>query len=158
MSFTVECASVGKEAADALSALHHESFTDAPWSGKAIAGLLTLKTSRNVTVSVENELAGFAIATNTGEEIELLTIAIAPRFRGRSLAGTLLAELDREAFREDATRWLLEVAEDNVSALKLYEKCGFRPFSRRKDYYKRQGAISADALMMDAKVGAIHRE
>jgi ribosomal-protein-alanine N-acetyltransferase len=77
----------------------------------------------------------------SGDEAELLNLAVAPEARRQGVAGALL-----EALRETATGHIfLEVAEKNTPAVELYRKFGWEPVALRKGYYD-QG--SANAVVM----------
>ncbi|MCL1788922.1 MAG: GNAT family N-acetyltransferase [Oscillospiraceae bacterium] len=94
---------------------------DEPW----------LSVSPESILIVENY--GYAV----GSENELHRIAVLPEFRGRGLAFSLmqrfLAACNNEVF--------LEVASQNIHAIRLYEKCGFTEISRRRNYYKNDDCI-----------------
>jgi ribosomal-protein-alanine N-acetyltransferase len=48
---------------------------------------------------------------------------------------------------------LLEVAEDNPAAIKVYRKHGFREIGRRAGYYARASGVPATALVMSRDLG-----
>ena len=52
------------------------------------------------------------------------------------------------AIAQDATRFFLEVAEDNAPALKLYRSHGLVPVGRRPDYYENADGRRTTALTM----------
>ena len=67
----------------------------------------------------------------------------------RGVASALLAEVERRAAEDGATRLLLEVREDNTAAAAFYERPGFEEVGRRRGYY-RDGAA---AVVLGKKVG-----
>ena len=80
----------------------------------------------------ENRVAGFlASRTLTGEEHEILNLAVDPEFRrrgiGRRLCQTFLGGLRGSVF--------LEVRESNQAARNLYLSLGFQELGRRSGYY-----------------------
>lgn len=79
---------------------------------------------------------GFGLTLAAGDEAEILLITVLPAWRRRGFARRLLAALLAQAGAAGANRMLLEVAAANPAAIACYEKAGFRPCGRRKDYYK----------------------
>lgn len=55
----------------------------------------------------------------------ILSIAVAPRRRGRGVAAELMAEAMAYFRVQKAARVRLEVRPDNAAAIKVYERCGF---------------------------------
>lgn len=70
------------------------------------------------------------------DEVHLMSIAVAPAFRGQRLASQLLGE--NLAFCQGLNlQWMtLEVKWDNPPALALYKSYGFTTAGRRKNYYR----------------------
>lgn len=83
---------------------------------------------------------GFLIAYNNIDYIELLVIIVDPNYRrlniGFKLMNYLIDNNDKDI--------LLEVASKNESAIRLYEKCGFKKIGVREKYYRN----SDDAYIM----------
>lgn len=92
--------------------------------------------------------AGFALGQVIAGEVELLTIAITPDQQGRGLGSTLLNQFHAHAVERGARESLLEVAEDNASAIRLYQRAGYSESGRRKGYYKRSDSTVCDAILM----------
>ena len=76
---------------------------------------------------------------------ELLRIGVLPEHRKRGLARKLIQHAILN-YGPGPDRILLEVAETNEPARKLYESCGFLEIHRRKNYY-----LDSDALIMERK-------
>lgn len=77
----------------------------------------------------DGTLAGFCVYRPVGTgEWEILNLAVAPSFRRRGVASTLLGSLP-------PGRIFIEVRESNAPARGLYEQFGFTIISVRKDYY-----------------------
>jgi len=66
----------------------------------------------------------------------LYSIAVGEAARGRGLGAALLAAAEREAHRRGRHRMRLEVAQKNSSAIRLYERHGFRRIGERQSYYE----------------------
>lgn len=142
----------GPQDAAALARLHERSFS-VGWSEAELERLLS---DPSVTAHVAREKGGrgaavaFLMSRSAGDEAEILSVAVDPAARGRGLAGELLrhhlARLAAHGIRE----LFLEVGEDNVAALRLYAKAGFREVGKRAGYYPRaEGTVSALVLRRD---------
>lgn len=140
--------------AGAMAELHAAAFP-APdaWSLNAFSELMSLPTTRALGMSEERQLQGMLIVQFVTGEAEILTMATAPIARRRGLAGQLLSELEQRLHPPGLTKWLLDVAADNVGAIAFYEKCGFQVDGRRSNYYKRLEGKRVDAILMSKPVG-----
>lgn len=132
-----------KASADALAALHASCFPDA-WDAAAITGLLA---TPGTFAFVHDD--GFVLARVAGDEAEILTLAVAPRARGRGLGRALLQAVISRAAELRATSLFLEVGADNPAALALYAGLGFARVGMRKAYYN-----SGDALVLRLPLSA----
>lgn len=101
-----------------------------------------------VYLSGENAVDAFILYRSVDTLHEITFLATDPRARSRGLMTSLLTHLvesmrivgsGREAQLPAPEVWL-EVHEHNVSARKLYERCGFRMVGRRPRYYSDGGA------------------
>lgn len=79
-------------------------------------------------------------------EAELLTVVVAPGQRDRGLGRALLTHHLGQLAALGARSVVLEVAEDNTPARRLYGRFGFVDVGRRPGYYPRTGA-PASALI-----------
>lgn len=66
----------------------------------------------------------------------LYSIAVLPRASGRGLGRALLEASEAAARGRGATALRLEVRADNPSAIRLYERMGYRRFGIHEDYYE----------------------
>lgn len=67
-------------------------------------------------------------------EGDITSVAVHPDFRRRGLALRLISEFEA-MLPDDAEDIFLEVRESNSAAVSLYEKCGFKAISIRKNFY-----------------------
>lgn len=84
----------------------------------------------------DGEFSGFLMAFHVLDECHLLDIATEEKFRRRGIGAALICELMKRAGEKDGSVIYLEVREKNQAARGLYEKLGFVPVGKRKDYYK----------------------
>ena len=100
----------------------------------------------------DEQLLGYAIVARLPFEAELQAIGVHPEQR-RSGAGRALMEVVLSTARGWLSeRLLLEVRVSNLSAIRLYQRCGFSEDGRRKGYYPPLSSQAAagreDALLM----------
>jgi ribosomal-protein-alanine N-acetyltransferase len=92
--------------------------------------------------------AGFAVCRVASDESELLSIGVAPGYRGRHIGTDLLRTAMERCRRDGARLMFLEVAVDNGPAQRLYEANGFAAVGTRPDYYQRGDGTRASAYTM----------
>ncbi|MCP5036380.1 MAG: ribosomal protein S18-alanine N-acetyltransferase [Rhodobacteraceae bacterium] len=129
-----------------MSALYAASFPDGrPWTAAEFDALL----SKPATFLVTAEQTGFAIGQIVVDEVELITLAVAPEARRKGLGRAMLVDYEHHARNRGATRGFLEVAADNAPALALYRAGGWRESGRRRGYYKRPNGLVSDAILFE---------
>lgn len=95
----------------------------------------------------ELDFAGYGAIQTVLDEANVCNIAVYEKYRNQSIGTGILNSIIRLAKFQGAKKIFLEVAKDNVPAIGLYEKLGFKVISERKNYYK-----SGDALIMSLDV------
>ncbi len=131
---------------DGIIAIEKSAFQQ-PWG--RISFLKELSCRDALDVVVHDQLAGqilaYACLRLTLDEIHLLKIAVAPRWRRRGIATWLLDYCFGLAQRRQARKVYLEVRCSNGSAIDLYRKIGFQIIGTRPKYYAETGE---DAIIM----------
>lgn len=120
-----------------LAALHAACF-DQPWDAASLRNLLCAPGA-----FAFHHPDGFVLARVAGGEAEILTLAVAPKARGKGLGRALLCEAIAKAGEAGADAMFLEVGRDNPAALALYRGLGFTDVGLRKAYYR-----GGDALVL----------
>lgn len=124
--------------ADAIADLERECLGADAWSPglvlEAVGG--GLPTVEVLVVEVDGVVAAYAAASIVVDVAELQRLAVTPRRRRAGLAGELVREVLRLAWRGGAARLLLEVREDNGGARAFYEAVGFVELGRRERYFR----------------------
>lgn len=118
------------------------------------------KNQKEKTDLLKNEkigknVLGYVAFYGTIESIDIFEVAIKKEYQGHGFGEKLLiesmerllennenAEIRNINFSEN--KFLLEVNENNIKALKLYKKIGFEEISKRKNYYGK----NEDAIIM----------
>ncbi len=92
----------------------------------------------------DNKIIGFLQFENHFEITDIINIAVAIDHQNKGIGEALIKYLINHT---SANKIMLEVRENNVKALKLYSKCGFKEINRRKRYYGEE-----DAIIMEREV------
>ena len=90
-------------------------------------------------------LAGCCGVWLSFEEGEIMNVAVRKEYRRKGVAGRLMKELLSRAEKRGAARFILEVREGNLPAIRLYESLGFLHAGRRRNFYSDP---AEDALIM----------
>jgi ribosomal-protein-alanine acetyltransferase len=137
MAITIEDASIRQ--LDRLYEIETECFEKEAFSKQQIAHLLTDYNSVSLAAKLDSQIVGFITGAMHIERSALvghiLTIDVLPLHRRKGIAQKLLGEIER-IFKEKGVKTCrLEVREDNVAALRLYQKLGYRKIAKLKGYY-----------------------
>jgi ribosomal-protein-alanine N-acetyltransferase len=133
--------------AAAMAVLHAASFRRG-WSEDEFRSMLGDKAALAHRATRRNQLVGFIITRITGDESEILSVAVAASARGRGLAGRLLHLHLRRLAGLGARTVFLEVGENNTAAIRLYTRAGFEEVSRRQGYYQDDAGRQTAALVL----------
>lgn len=134
-----------------LASLHATAFAR-PWDAHEFERLLCERSTEAHGLWRGGGVHGFALSRKAADEAELLTLVLAPSFRGGGLSHRLLRE-HLAALSFSGIRTIhLEVDEGNAPALKLYAGHGFEKVGERTGYYARPDGSRATALTMRASL------
>ncbi len=122
-----------------LCEIEKQCFGQEAFTKQQLTYLLTDYNAIGLAAQVNSEIAGFAIArVDIGRNTSfghILTVDIAPAYRRKGIAQKLLQKIET-IFREKGIKECrLEVREDNVAALNLYQKLGYKKVGKLEKYY-----------------------
>ena len=127
--------------ATAMAAIHLAAFPPSEaWGIDAIALQLVLPGAFGWL----DQRGGMILARVAADEVEVLTLAVAPEARLQGVGTSLLDAAMTLAGSRGARTAFLEVSEANTAARALYARAGFTPAGRRPRYY----ADGTDALLL----------
>ena len=128
-----------------VAALEQVCFPADPWSETLFRGALDSPHTVLMVAEEEDGMAlGYAVLSMVSDEGNLDNIAVVPYGRRQGVADALLSALIKVG-RTSLSVLFLEVRASNLPAIALYEKHGFVPVGRRKNYYE---SPREDALLM----------
>ena len=91
----------------------------------------------------DNKYIAFLCFMNISEEVEIIDAFVLEKYRRNNIMTSLFNYLFKN---EKYTKIFLEVSEENIGAINLYNKLGFKVISVRKGYYN-----GIDAYVMEKK-------
>ena len=96
-----------------------------------------------------NRIAGYIVARFSAGELHINNVAVRTEFRGRGIGKLLLSRILAQGKKLDAAAAFLELRAGNSIAQSLYEKAGFVPVGKRRNYYSDP---VEDAVTMSAQL------
>lgn len=131
-----------------VAQLEREIFPE-PWSVRIFYDELSMENRSYLTAEAADGIAGYGGILLVEEDAHVTTLAVASWARGRRLGTSLLMALVERSLARGARHLTLEVRASNESARLLYERFGFAPVGKRKNYYKDEDAVVMWAIDID---------
>lgn len=126
-----------------LLAIEKECFEDA-WCEQSFVEEFEQTDRLYYEAKVDNEVVGYIGVWKTGDDYNLLKLAVLPRYRKFGIATKLVSLVKNSMQENNINEFFLEVDSENIPAINLYTKLGFETKHIRKKYYKNGN----DCLMM----------
>ena len=126
--------------------IHSQSFNqkNLKYSSEFILSLL-----KNPNISyIYKKNKGFCIFSCNEKEAEIITMAILPKYQNQGIGFLILTELEGILSEISCNKVFLEVASNNLIAIHLYDKLGFKSFGIRKNYYSVSENKKINAILM----------
>lgn len=128
----------------ALAVLHQAAFAVSAWPEVMIAESVAQPYVVGLQLVERDTKLGFVLCQHVAGDCEILTYAVHPMVQRRGYGLQLLQAVYDHAKARQCERIFLEVAEDNIPALRLYTGFGFQSMGKRPAYYPRPtGAVAA---------------
>lgn len=130
-----------------VAQIANEQFKNEAWTYEQFLDELNQNNRIFLVSKCENIICGYVTALINGYEMEILYIAVKGEYQNKHIASKLLEELFEIASQKNIEKCFLEVKENNIKAICLYEKFSFKKISERKNYYK----DGKNALILEKK-------
>lgn len=88
-----------------------------------------------VAKNISNDIVGFAGFKKIIDEADIMNIVVKKSFRNMGIGSLLLKQLIEKSKKLEIKQINLEVNENNIYAISLYKKFGFKITGIRKNYY-----------------------
>lgn len=148
MQSNVQILPFGEEQLEEVYAVFREAIPEC-WSIEAFREELHLPTAR-ILVAVQDEMVlGFVQVRHVAGEGDLLNIAVSASARRQGIGRILIQALCELAQKEEIAHYILEVREQNASAIAFYESLGMIRVGCRRDFYR---APADNALLYQLNV------
>ena len=128
-----------------------KDFGNNVWEKNEIISLLRKKKIFGKVCLQNEELCGFCFFYIFQDFLELYTIFVNPIYRKAGIAGRFINFAVKFCKKNDIKSIVLEVNQENETAIRLYINHKFKPYSRRKNYYFIHGR-HFDAISMRLEV------
>lgn len=139
MSTTVKIEDASIKHLDRLFDIEMECFKSEAFTKQHIAQLLTNQNCISLIAKENDKIIGFIIGMLNFEgnilSGHILTIDVSLSHRRKGVGIKLLQELEKIFRNKQVKVSHLEVREDNVAALNLYQKLGYRKVGKLRHYY-----------------------
>lgn len=134
----------------ALERLENRCFSEDRISRRSFRRFIEMPRDRLIVATLADELIGYCLVLmNAATRLaRIYSIAVAPEARGHGSAELLVRQAEMEAAEAGRIIMRLEVREDNVPAIRLYQRLGYRQFGTYRDYYEDHG----DALRFERRI------
>ena len=125
--------------------IEKECFEEESFSKQQIALLLADYSTVSLVACVKGKIVGFIIGRIDlirNQPIgHIMTVDVAPSCRRKGIGFRLMLEIELIFKQKDARECRLETREDNIAALKLYEKLKYKKVAFLENYYEKNHGI-----------------
>ena len=111
------------------------------WTYNILKEELESENSKYLMAKIDNEIVGFTGIKIILDEADIMNIVTKKTYRNQGVGTLLLENLISLSKKLNLKALSLEVSEENLSAIHLYKKFGFKYLGIRKNYYKDKNAI-----------------
>jgi len=137
MTVTMEIAS--NRHLNTLHEIEKTCFKEEAFTKQQISILLADYNSICLIAKEDDQAVGFIIGAIGFERHSLtghiLTIDVPPAHQRKNIGTRLLREIESLFKQKNVTACRLEVREDNIAAITLYEKLGYKKIGKLENYY-----------------------
>ncbi|MCT7374680.1 GNAT family N-acetyltransferase [Chelativorans salis] len=121
-----------------LDAIEQSAFAHDRLSRRSLRGSIRRETAQMIVADRDGTLVGYCLVLfrKSSRIARLYSLAVAPSHAGSGLGRILLAAAEEAARRQGRLSLRLEVREDNLRAIGLYERSGYRRLGSKPGYYE----------------------
>lgn len=95
--------------------------------------------------------AAIILLRKNSAKARLYSFAVHPDYQGKGIAAALLTRVEQDSAKNNYHAIILEVREDNLAAIRFYQKHGYQAFGRYSSYYE----DNRDAIRMQKRLSAV---
>lgn len=131
----IEIRRMRTEDVDAVAQLEQAIFAQ-PWSRRGFLDAIQMEQTVFLVAEEDGEIRGYIGMYVSIDEGEITNVAVDAGQRCRGIGETMLRQMLQEAKKRAIAKIVLEVRVSNQSAIRLYERNGFRMLGIRKGFYE----------------------
>lgn len=125
---------MNKDDIDQVFSIECESFSD-PWSKVSLQNEIDNPNATYLVIIENNSIIAYAGLWKIFDEGHITNIAVKKEKRGKGIGTILTEKLISNGKNKSIFKFTLEVRENNINAIKMYKKIGFKEVGIRKDFY-----------------------
>ena len=111
------------------------------WNYNILKDELKSENSKYIIAKSNNKIVGFAGIKILFDEADIMNIVVKKDYRNKGIGSILLENLVSLSEKFCLSSLSLEVNEENIPAINLYKKLGFKNIGIRKNYYNEKNGI-----------------
>ena len=131
-----------------LANIEKDCFGRDAWSINALISEFNNKFSHFFAYRIDDNIVGYACVRIMYEEAQICNIAVLTEHRRKGIATQLLKTVAAFATEQGCERAELEVNVQNLPAVEMYRKNGYKEVGIRKNFYRKSRYASRDAYTM----------
>lgn len=134
---------------ESCSRIHRDCFAY-PWSAQDLEAMIASSAyvADGAIDSTSGKLLGFVLTRCSGDEAEVMTVAVSSSSRRKGIARLLLGQHLGRLRTSRIVKIFLEVGEANQPARLLYSTFDFKAVGTRKGYYRAVDGTQSNALVL----------
>lgn len=121
---------------DQLKDIENSCFDELAWSETVFKEELMQNYKFYYVAKYEDKNIGYVGFERMGDDLNVQKIAVLEDYRNCGVASKLIEKVFEYQQKQELNKVFLEVDEYNKTAIKFYEKFGFKTISKRENYYK----------------------
>ncbi len=110
-------------------------LSDAEEDDELIRSALLQPANTNYAFWLDGQLVGAAVVRWEGEVSEIVYIAVASNLRGRGYGKEIISLIQEEMLKHRSRSLLVGTGNSSLENIAFYQKCGFRMYEVRRDYF-----------------------
>ena len=131
-----------------ISQLERQLFAIGSWTDDVLQEFFSQRHTHFFVMRLDNKIIGYCITQVMFDTAEILRIGVSRAYQGQGLAKQILMEVMVFLKKMEVDKLLLEVRNDNLSAIGLYQGFDFKQIHVRKNYYDNKDGTFTDALIL----------
>lgn len=131
-----------------ISQLERQLFAIGSWTDDVLQEFFSQRHTHFFVMRLDNKIIGYCITQVMFDTAEILRIGVSRAYQRQGLAKQILMEVMVFLKKMEVDKLLLEVRNDNLSAIGLYQGFDFKQIHVRKNYYDNKDGTFTDALIL----------